>query len=146
MKKLFLALIAVMLVAGVAMADDKIVEIPFKKVPDLAQRMVKIYFPDNSVVKAEKAKSKDMKNRTRVTLDNEAILEFDKDGHWMIVDCHSSKVPMKMVNGMIQMYLSKNYAGHEVVYMGREIKNGDITIVLDDATELHFTNENKIIE
>ena len=137
---------AVMLVAGMTLADDKIEEIPFKKVPDLAQRMVKSYFPENSVVKAEKAKSKDMKNRTRVTLDNDATLEFDKDGHWMIVDCRNSFVPMKMVNGMIQMHLSKNYSGRNVVFMGREIKNGDITILLDDGTELHFTNENKIIE
>lgn len=146
MKKLFFTLMAVMLVAGMTLADDKIEEIPFKKVPDLAQRMVKSYFPENSVVKAEKAKSKDMKNRTRVTLDNDATLEFDKDGHWMIVDCRNSFVPMKMVNGMIQMYLSKNYSGRNVVFMGREIKNGDITILLDDGTELHFTNENKIIE
>lgn len=146
MKKLFFALMAVMLVAGVAFAEDKVEEIPFKKVPDLAQRMVKAYFPENTVVKAEKTKSKDMKNRTRVMLDNDATLEFDKDGHWMIVDCRSSNVPMKMVNGMIQMYLGKNYAGRNVVFMGREIKNGDITILLDDGTELHFTNENKIIE
>lgn len=146
MKKLFFTLMAVMLVAGMTLADDKIEEIPFKKVPDLAQRMVKSYFPENSVVKAEKAKSKDMKNRTRVTLDNDATLEFDKDGHWMIVDCRNSFVPMKMVNGMIQMHLSKNYSGRNVVFMGREIKNGDITILLDDGTELHFTNENKIIE
>lgn len=146
MKKIFLALIAVMLVAGVAIADDKIVEIPFNKVPDLAQRTVKSYFPENSVVKAEKNKSKDMKNRTSVVLDNDATLEFDKDGHWMVVDCRSSKVPMKMVNGMVQMYLSKNYPGRDVVYMGREKKNGDVTILLNDGTELHFTNENTIIE
>ncbi|MBR5639011.1 MAG: PepSY-like domain-containing protein [Muribaculaceae bacterium] len=146
MKKIFLALIAVFLVAGVALAEDKIVEIPFKKVPDLAQRTVKAYFPDNTVVKAEKNKSKDMKNRTRVYLDNDATLEFDKDGHWMIVDCRSSHVPMKMVNGMVQMYLNANYPGHEVLFMGREIKNGDVTFILDDGTELHFTNENTIIE
>ena len=53
MKKLFLALIAVMLVAGVAIAEDKIEEIPFNKVPDLAQRTVKAYFLDNTVVNVE---------------------------------------------------------------------------------------------
>lgn len=146
MKKIFFALIAVMLVAGVAIAEDKIEEIPFKKVPDLAQRMVKAYFVDNTVVKAEKIKTKDMKNRTRVTLDNNATLEFDKDGNWMIVDCRTSNVPMKMVNGKIQMYLNANYSGRQVLFMGREIKNGDITFLLDDGTELHFTNENTIIE
>ncbi len=145
MKKIFLALLAVIMVAGLATAQDN-VEIPFKKVPDLAQRMVKSYFPENSVVKAEKSKSKDMKNRTRVYLDNDAVLDFDKDGHWMVVDCRTSFVPMKMVNGMIQMYLGKNYPGRQVIFMGREKKNGDITILLDDSTELHFTNENTIIE
>ena len=146
MKKFFFALIAVVMVASVAIADDNIVEIPFKKVPDLAQRTVTAYFPTNTVVKAVKNKSKDMKNRTCVLLDNDATLEFDKDGHWMIVDCRSSIVPRKMVNGKILMYLNANYPGHEVVYMGREIKNGDITLILDDKTELHFTNENTIIE
>lgn len=139
MKKLFLALIAVMLVAAVAMADDKIVEIPFKKVPDLAQRMVKSYFPDNSVVRAEKTKTKDMKNRTRVMLDNGASIEFDKDGNWMTVDCPTSGVPTKMIHGKIQMYINANHAGHAVVLMSREKKNGDISIVLDDGTELQFT-------
>ena len=64
----------------------------------------------------------------------------------MIVDCRSSHVPMKMVNGMVQMYLNANYPDHEVLFMGREIKNGDVTFILDDGTELHFTNENKVIE
>lgn len=146
MKKLFSVLMLVALFAGVAMADDNIVEIPFNKVPDLGQRTVKSYFPDNTVVKAVKNKSKDMKNRTCVMLDNDATIEFDKDGHWMIVDCRSCSVPKRMVNGKIQMYLSTNYPGREVVFMGREIKNGDITILLDDKTELHFTNENTIIE
>ena len=58
MKKLLFALMAVMLVAGVAFAEDKVEEIPFKKVPDLAQRMVKAYFPENTVVKAEKTKAR----------------------------------------------------------------------------------------
>jgi len=146
MRRFFLALMALIMVAGVAIADDNIVEIPFNKVPDLGQRTVKSYFPDNTVVKAVKNKTKDMKNRTCVLLNNDATIEFDKDGHWMIVDCRSSNVPRRMVNGKIQMYLNSKYPGREVVYMGREIKNGDITILLDDKTELHFTNENTIIE
>jgi hypothetical protein len=145
MKKFFLALAAIALIAGSAFAGDNIEEIPLKKVPDLGLRMVKSYFPSNTVVKAIKNKSKDMKNRTCVLLDNDATIEFDKDGHWMIVDCRSCSVPMRMVPGKIQMYLSKNYPGADVVYMGREIKNGDITLILNNGTELHFTNEHTII-
>lgn len=139
MKKLFFTLIAVVLVAGVAFADDKIEEIPFKKVPDLAQRIVKSYFPDCEVVKAEKNKTKDMKNRTRVYLNNDATIDFDKDGNWMVVDCRSCCVPKNMINGLIQMYLNKNNHGTEVVFMSREKKNGDITIILNDGSELKFT-------
>ena len=104
--------------------------------------------PDNvrNVVKAVKNNSKDMKNRTCVMLDNDATIDFDKDGNWMIVDCRKDGVPMRMVPGKIQMYLSKSNPGADVVYMGREIKNGDITIILDDGTELHFTNEHTIIK
>lgn len=139
MKKFLLALMAVMLVAGVAIAEDKIEEIPFNKVPDLGQRIVKSYFPDCNVVKAEKNKSKNMKNRTRVYLDNDATIEFDKDGNWMVVDCRSCSVPRNMINGIIQMYLNQNNPGTEAVYMSREKKNGDITIILNDGTELQFT-------
>ena len=89
---------------------------------------------------------KNMNNRTCVLLDNEATIEFDKDGHWMIVDCRKSSVPMRMVPGKIQMILSKSHPGADVVYMGREIKNGDITILLNDGTELHFTNEHTLIQ
>ncbi|MBR5087408.1 MAG: PepSY-like domain-containing protein [Muribaculaceae bacterium] len=147
MKKFFLLLAAIIMTASVVLADDNIVEIPFKKVPDLGQRTVTSYFPNNTVVKCVKDKSKDMKNHTCVLLDNGATLEFDKDGHWMIVDCRDSDntIPMRMINGKIQMFLSKNYPDIDVVFMGREIKNGDITLLLKDGTELHFTNENEII-
>ena len=145
MKRLFSFLMAVVLVAGMAAADDNIVEIPFNKVPDLGQRTVKSYFPNNTVIKVVKNKTKDMKNRTAVMLDNDVTIEFDKDGHWMIVDCRSCVLPMRMVPGKIQMFLGKNYPGAEVVYMGREIKNGDITLLLNDGTELHFTNEHTLI-
>jgi hypothetical protein len=146
MKKFLFALIAIVMMAGTAFANDNIEEIPIKKVPDLGLRMVKSYFPNNTVVKAVKNKSKDMKNRTCVMLDNGATIDFDKDGHWMIVDCRETSVPMRMVPGKVQMYLSKNHPGADVVYMGREIKNGDITMLLDDGTELHFTNEHTIIK
>ena len=146
MKKMLFALIAMLMMAGASYATDNIVEIPIKKVPDLGMRMVKSYFPGNSVVKALKNNSKDMKNRTSVLLDNGASIDFDKDGNWMIVDCRKSSVPMRMVPGKIQMYLSKNHPGADVVYMGREIKNGDITVILNDGKELHFTNEHTIID
>ena len=63
MKKLFSILMALVMCAGVAIADDNIVEIPFNKVPDLGQRTVTSYFPTNSVVKAVKNKTKDMKKK-----------------------------------------------------------------------------------
>lgn len=146
MKKFITAIIAIVMLAGVAIADDNIVEIPLNKVPDLGLRMVNSYFPGIKPVKAVKNKSKDMKNRTCILLENNATIDFDKDGHWMIVDCRESEVPMRMVPGKIQMFLSKNYPGKKVLYMGREIKNGDITILLDDTTELHFTNEHTLIQ
>ena len=145
MKKFIFAIIAIALLAGTAFADDNIEEIPLKKVPDLGLRMVKSYCPGNNVVKAVKNKSKDMKNRTCVMLDNGSTIDFDKDGNWMIVDCRNSSVPMRMVPGKIQMYLSRSHPGADVVYMGREIKNGDITLLLDNGTELHFTNEHTLI-
>ena len=37
------------------------------------------------------------------------------------------------------MHLNKNNPGTEVVFMSREKKNGDITIILNDGTELKFT-------
>ena len=147
MKKIILALVAMIMMAGNAFADDNnIVEIPLKKVPDLALRTVKSYFPTNNVVKAVKDKSKNMKNHTCVLLDNDATIEFDKDGHWMIVDCRSCEIPTRMVPGKIQMFLNKEYPGAKVVFMGREIKNGDITLLLHDNTELHFTHEHELIQ
>ena len=147
MKKILFALVALVMMAGTALADDNnIVEIPLKKVPDLGLRMVKSYFPTNTIVKAVKDNSKNMKSHTCVLLDNDATIEFDKDGHWMIVDCRSCEVPTRMVPGKIQMFLNKEYPGTKVLFMGREIKNGDITFLLNDNTELHFTNEHELIK
>ena len=147
MKKILFALVALIMMAGTAFADDNnIVEIPLKKVPDLALRTVKSYFPTSTVVKAVKDKSKNMKNHTCLLLDNDATIEFDKDGHWMIVDCRSCEVPTRMVPGKILMFLNKEYPEAKVVFMGREIKNGDITMILNDKTELHFTNDHQLIK
>lgn len=146
MKKIFTAIIAIVMLAGVAIADDNIVEIPIDKVPNLGLRMVSSYFPGIKPVKAVKNKTKDMKNRTCILLENNATIDFDKDGNWMIVDCRDSEVPTRMVPGKIQMFLNKSYAGKKVVFMGREIKNGDITILLDDNTELHFTDKHELIQ
>lgn len=146
MKRFFLIITAMAMMTSMALADDNIVEIPFKKVPDLAQRMVTSYFPQAQVVKATKNKSKDMKNRTCVVLDNGTTIDFDKDGNWMIVDCRESSVPSRMVPGKILMCLNENYPDTQVVLMSREIKNGDITILLNDGTELHFTNDHKLIK
>jgi len=143
MKKFVTAFIALVMLAGMAKAE--IVEIPVKKVPDLGLRMVKSYFPTCSIVKAAKDNTKDMKNRTCVVLDNNATIDFDKDGNWLIVDCRETEVPTRMVPGKILMYLNKNQAGKKVLFMGREIKNGDINILLNDNTELHFTNEHELI-
>ena len=46
----------------------------------------------------------------------------------------------------VSVYLNANHNGKKVLYMGREIKNGDITLLLDDGTELHFTNEHQLIK
>lgn len=146
MKKIITMIVAIAMFASIAIADDNIVEIPLKKVPDLGLRMVKSYFPGHEVVKAVKNNSKDMKNRTCIMLDNNATIDFDKDGNWMVVDCRESEVPTRMVPGKIIMYLNANHEGKKVVYMGREIKNGDITLLLDDGTELHFTNEHTLIQ
>lgn len=146
MKKLFFALVAI-LISCTTFANDNIVDIPLNKVPDLGLRMVKSYFPKNKVVKAVKDNSKNMNNHTCVLLDNDATLEFDKEGNWMIIDCRNADaIPMRMVPGKIQMQLSKSHPGVDVVYMGREIKNGDITVLLQDGTELHFTNDHKLIQ
>ena len=141
MKKLLLAFLSVILVAGIAIADDNYEDIAFKDVPGLGQKSVEAYFSGNTVVRIVKYTSGSKKRRTCVVFESGAAIEFDKNGNWMIVDCiNGGSVPMRMVPGLIQMYLSQNNPDTEVVLMSRERLNGVITILLNDGTELQFTD------
>lgn len=145
MKKIILFIISSVIACGMIIAQDNTIEIPVNKVPDLGLKMLKTYFPKNTVVKALKNKTMNIKNRTYVVLDNNAVIDFDKDGNWMIVDCRQSEIPKRMVPGKVLMFLDDKYYGFKVLYMDREIVNGDIYFLLDDGTELQFTNDFKLI-
>ena len=143
MKKLSLLLIAMLMAASMAWADDELKELDPKKLPPITQSIIKSYFPDAQVVTATKLKSK-IKNSFNVTLDDGTLLEFDKDGQWQRVYCGGAPVPERMINLRILAYLNENRPGAVVVLMEKD-KKGNYTIQLDDETELHFDNQFRIL-
>lgn len=143
MKKLLLNFACIALTACLALAaEPKIEDIPAKKLPDLALRQITSYFPDAEIVTA--AKEGKMTRHYYATLNDGTALEFDKDGTWLLVDNPVTGVPQRMVNPLINSYLSKNIPDAKVMKMSKD-KDRNVDITLDDGTIVRFDYHNKYL-
>ena len=118
-------LVAGLCCMGSAMAANVIEEVPVEKLPHLAGQHLKAYFPGIAVAHATRDKG-GMKNHYEVVLEDSTVLEFDKDGNWMLVDCGNRAVPQRNIPGMLIMELQKNHPGVTIVKMTRDRKEGYI--------------------
>lgn len=144
MKKIFLLAIAALLSASAAIADDeKITDLEPKKLPPIAQNIIRAYFPETQIILAQKKKSK-VRHNFEVHLDNGTEIQFDKDGQWTLVDCGELPIPQRMIPGKIQMFLNEKIHNPEVKKMFKDQK-GYYNIILMTGQTLLFDNQFRFI-
>lgn len=141
-KKILFTLLAIACFLGAA-GEVKREEIPAKKLPFMATKILAAYFGDDPVTTAIKEKGGAFKMIFEAQLESGTELQFDKDGNWTMVDCKDRPVPERMVPGKVIMFLEANHPDATVVKMERDPKTRDHTITLDNGTALlfdeHFT-------
>lgn len=140
MKKIIIALAAMLTFAGIASADhDR--PIQFENLPEKAQKFVKTWFPDEKLAFA-KQETDFMEVSYEVMFVTGTKVEFNSTGEWTEVNCRYSTlkpelVPSQIVSSVSQMYpdvkfvkIEKNYRGYEV-----ELTNG-LELTYNQAFEL----------
>ena len=140
MKKIIIALAAMLTFTGIASADhDR--PIQFENLPEKAQKFVKTWFPDEKLAFA-KQETDFMEVSYEVMFVTGTKVEFNSTGEWTEVNCRYSTlklelVPSQIVSSVSQMYpdvkfvkIEKNYRGYEV-----ELTNG-LELTYNQAFEL----------
>ena len=140
MRKL-LILLAVLMGATMMWAQESKYPIEVKKLPDLATRNLKSYFPGIEVTEVYTVTQK-IKDEYYVVLDNSVLVVFDKHGQWSRVEANDAEIPERMIDGRIKMDMAKNKITSRVIKMEKD-KKGNYGVVLEDGTQLHYDNQFK---
>ncbi len=134
MKKLFLALIALIVSFGVAHADKYTLN--RENLPEQAREMLTKYFPKAKVAMIKVDRHLLKKTDYDVKLVNGTKIEFNNAGRWTSVDCKSRAVPDALVPRTIRNYVSKNFDGVKITKIERKLKGFEVE--LEDGIELTF--------
>lgn len=111
----------VMLVAAVAVlagcdGDRRIHE---KNLPDAAKSFISLYFPDQTVLHAEKDND-DGERSYSVTLSDGTEIDFDESGNWTGVDCVYSEVPSGIIPAAVMADFSARFPGAGIFKIEKE--------------------------
>ena len=106
------------------------------KLPDAAKEMLDEYFPKAkvSMIKVDRHLLK--KTDYDVKLVNGTTIEFSNKGKWKSVDCKKRAVPEGLVMKPIRNYVSKNFAGLNIVKIVKKSTGYEAT--LSDDVVLKF--------
>ena len=99
--------------------------------PDAAQQFIAQYFAGATVVNVELDDFV-----YEVLLSNGVELDFDMNGNWREVDCHTFAVPQGIVPASIANFVSTSYPNNFIVKI--EIKNQRYEIELNNHLDLVF--------
>lgn len=141
MKRLLFTLVFAMLVAGVAMADNK--PISQDRLPEKAKQFLKQHFADQKVVFASRDDDFDDRDY-EVMLENGTKIDFSASGVWQEVDAERGRVPNSVVPAGIVTYLKKHFADSAVISIERERRGWKVK--LSNDMELTFDRHYRLID
>lgn len=136
MKKILLALVAVVMFAGSASAIIDKYTIDRSALPTEAQSFLDKYFPKAkvSMIKVDKHLLK--KTDYDVKLVNGTKIEFNSKGAWTSVDCKNREVPQDLVPAAIRRHVKNNFDNLKITEI--EKKPSAFEITLSDGVELKY--------
>ena len=143
MKKLASLLLAMLMVAGIASARDRISR-DMSTLPAAAQQIIKTHFGKTGVNHI-KIDSKTFGGQEYdVILNNGTEIEFDQSGNIKEIDCGSRAIPDQLILKPIRDFVAKNFKGQKIVAM--EVKRNRYEIELLSGQELEFDRAGKFLK
>ena len=139
MKKVFLAIVALVFVSVQSFADRAV-----EKSQLLAnvQEFVKKHFPNIEVSYAKQDNDLFERDYT-VVLTNGNKIEFTSKGEWKEVDCEHHQVPEGIIPDAIRKYLNENQKGHRVIEIKKDFRHYDVK--LSNKLEMEFGLDGKLL-
>lgn len=139
MKKMFLAIVALVFVSVQSFADRAVEK---SQLPTNVQEFIKKHFPNVEVSYAKQ--DNDLFDRDyTVVLTNGDKLEFTSKGEWKELDCEHNQVPEAVVPATIRKYLNENQKGQRVIEIKKERRHYDVK--LSNKLELEFSLDGKLL-
>lgn len=137
MKKIFLAIIALLLMGG-AMAQNSRQAITDSQVPATAKNFIKKYWLEANIFRASKSKVD-----VEVTLDNATTIQFDVRGNWKQIRAYD-QIPTDMLPNDLVAYLNQFYPDALLLQANKD--NSGYRIRLDNELVLKFNPKGKFIK
>ena len=141
MKKVFLALAAILLSSALCLAGHDRIISP-DKLPAAAKTFVQQYFPNNTISYA-KADKEFMKTTYEARLDDGTEIDFTGSGEWDKVDCKFKAVPAAIVPAAIAQYVASSFPGAVIVKIDKERYGYEVE--LNNDLELKFNKEGALL-
>ena len=143
LRKSFLTVAAMAGMLAVFAGCDDEKEIKAKDLPGAAREFIAQYFPEESVLYAEK--DRDDKTVTyNVRLSDGTEVEFDESGEWISVDCNLSPVPAGIVPAAIYTHL-ESYVPEGTQIFKIEKMWGGYEIEIRDGRDLIYDAEGNFV-
>lgn len=142
MKKIIVALVAMVVVVQVALARDVITMNP-KELPAAAQTFLKQYFGDKQVSYI-KVESEFLSKKYEVVMTDRTKIEFDGKGNWEEVDCKRDTLPQALIPVYIRQFVDAQYPG--VTYHKIERDRGELEVELSNHLSLTFNKKGQLID
>ena len=141
MKKILLSALAIASLAVTpTMAED--VAITAQRLPQEAQKFLKVHFAQSNVVSAMHDRDVSDNDYT-VVLDDGTKIEFDASGKWESVKSPSGKMPVGVVPTAIQGYITQHYPSLGIEKIER--KRYGYEVELTNDLDMKFSKSGKFI-
>jgi hypothetical protein len=139
MKKVFLAIVALVFVSVQSFADRAVEK---SQLPAKVQEFVKKHFPNIEVSYAKQDNDLFERDYT-VVLTNGNKIEFTSKGEWKEGDCEHHQVPEGIIPDAIRKYLNENQKGHRVIEIKKDFRHYDVK--LSNKLEMEFGLDGKLL-
>lgn len=143
MKKLFLAVVGVLMLSSVVNAKDVSIEV--NQLPQAAQTFINNYF-SNRTVSLVKKDTDYLDNSYDVYFTDGDKLEFNKKGEWQEVDCSNSTLPADIVPVEIRNITSAKYPGIRIIKIEKKKKSKGYEVKLSNLLELEFNKSYNLVD
>lgn len=143
MKAIKVMMMSVMALATVVVARAEEKTVPYSQLPNTAQQFIRTHYGQDQMndLKIERDMSD---NSYKVVTRDGTQLKFNDQGEWRKVESKASALPVGIVPGEIQNYITTNHRGMHLIKIDREADGYDVK--LNNGKDIKFDKAHKVIK